>query len=625
MRGRIILGVSLASSLVFAGCGRKPYWTESYGERRPKAEERVNPSVRVRDVEPLSGDRMLAVADDVLSISRDGGKQWSRVAIWTGDEPMKARALARSKNGVHVVTDRGVFRSVDEGETWASVGEGVGEPYDLFGTSESVWVARRRGAVAGLDVPRKLDAGVVTAMIELAPKSILAGSFGKGVFRSTDGGATWAPSSQGLATTEVTSLAPVKSDVLAGTYGGGVFRSSDQGATWTGSSDGLEDLEVQALAFVGETHVLAGCRLGLFVSVDAGRTWKRQEGILGKDNVQVLAADAKGRAFAGTWGNGLYRSEDAGKTWSFTDVRAEPPTVTVISANPGGPMYAGMLSGEVFRFTPEDGGWAPHGKMDNSAVRFVVVAPDGKLFGATSRKLFFFEASRGAWKNVPVARPGIDLRGLVLNARGEILTSTFTMEFDDQRIRISPDMGVSWSEVSGDLMRGVIPPDLAADPSGNRILQGCKRISEDGGRTWKRLDVPSGDICLVAAGSKRTVLLGSNNRDGFGVDVIGEDGVMRDLALLEDAGKPSCVAMMSDGGVAMGIRSDVIVVGAGGSRPETRSTGRPECKKLVGRDDGSLVVVDQTGIHRSTDGGRTWKRVDGLQQAAAEVAGGAAQ
>ncbi len=623
MRGRIILGVSLASSLVFAGCGRKPYWTESYGERRPKAEERVNPSVRVRDVEPLSGDRMLAVADDALSISRDGGKQWSRVAIWTGDEPMKARAIARSKNGVHVVTDRGVFRSVDEGETWASVGEGVGEPYDLFGTSESVWVARRRGAVAGLDVARKLDAGVVTVMLELAPKSILAGSFGKGVFRSTDGGVTWAPSIQGLATTEVTSLAPVKSDVLAGTYGGGVFRSSDQGVTWTSSSEGLEDLEVQALASVGETHVLAGCRLGLFVSADAGRTWKRQEGALGKDNVQVLAADAKGRAFAGTWGNGLYRSEDAGKTWSFTDVRAEPPTVTVISANPGGPMYAGMLSGEVFRLTPEDGGWAPHGKLADSSVVFLVVAPDRRLFAATLRDLFFFEESRRAWKDVPVARQGIDLRGLVVNAKGELLTSTFTMSSDDQRIRISSDMGASWAEVPGDLMRGVMPPDLAADPSGNRILQGCTRISEDGGRTWKVLDVPSGDVCRVAAGRKRTALVGSNNWSSAGVHVVGEDGVKRDLASFE--GNPKCVAVMADGAVALAVGSEVMMIAANGSRPETRSTDRPGCKKLVGRDDGSLILLDAVGIHRSSDGGRTWKRVDGLQQAAAEVAGGAAR
>jgi photosystem II stability/assembly factor-like uncharacterized protein len=623
MRTRITLGVLLASSLVLAGCGRKPYWTENTGQRRPKAEERVNPSVRVRDVEPLSGDRMLAVADDVLSISRDGGKQWSRVAIWTGDEPMKARALARSKNGVHVVTNRGVFRSVDEGETWASMGEGVGDPYDLFGTSESVWVARRRGAVAGLDVPRKLDAGVVTVMLELPSKSMLAGSFGKGVFRSTDGGATWTPSLQGLTTTEVTSLAPVKSDVLVGTYGGGVFRSSDQGATWAISSEGLEDLEVQALTSVGETHVLAGCRLGLFISSDAGRTWKRQEGPLGKDNVQVLAADAKGRAFAGTWGNGLYRSDDAGKTWSFTDVRAEPPTVTVISSNPKGPMYAGMLSGEVFRFTPEDGGWASHGKMDDSAVRFVVVAPDGKLFGATSRKVFFFEESRRAWKDVPVARPGIDLRGLVVSARGELLTSTFTMSSDDQRIRITSDMGASWAEVPGDLMRGVMPPDLAADPSGNRILQGCKRISEDGGRTWKALDVPSGDVCLVAAGSKRTALVGSNNSSSAGVDVIGQDGVKRDMGSFD--GNPKCVAVMADGAVALAVSSEVRMIAAHGSRPETRSTDRPGCKKLVGRDDGSLILLDAAGIHRSSDGGRTWKRVDGLQDAAVAVAGGAAK
>jgi hypothetical protein len=136
------------------------------------------------------------------------------------------------------------------------------------------------------------------------------------------------------------------------------------------------------------------------------------------------------------------------------------------------------------------------------------------------------------------------------------------------------------------------------------------------------LDVPSGDVCLVAAGSKRTALVGSNNSSSAGVDVIGQDGVKRDMGSFD--GNPKCVAVMADGAVALAVGSEVMMIAANGSRPETRSTERPGCKKLVGRDDGSLILLDAVGIHRSSDGGRTWKRVDGLQ-AAAEVGGGVAR
>ena len=65
--------------------------------------------------------------------------------------------------------------------------------------------------------------------------TVLAGSYGEGVFRSTDGGATWAPASDGLT---ATALRTIRDDpaheggVICGTEPGRGFRSADGGQTW---------------------------------------------------------------------------------------------------------------------------------------------------------------------------------------------------------------------------------------------------------------------------------------------------------------------------------------------------------------------------------------------------------
>lgn len=66
------------------------------------------------------------------------------------------------------------------------------------------------------------------------PSTHYAGTLGGGVFKSTDGGATWSAVNTGLTATDVRALAidPVTPGMLcAGTYGGSVSKSTGGGAT----------------------------------------------------------------------------------------------------------------------------------------------------------------------------------------------------------------------------------------------------------------------------------------------------------------------------------------------------------------------------------------------------------
>jgi len=96
--------------------------------------------------------------------------------------------------------------------------------------------------------------------------------------------ATWSPaafsvwSTHGPSGGDVTALAIDLTDpavIYVGTPTAGVFRSTDGAATWRRASKGLGDLYVDALALDPSSPgtVYAGTLAGVFKTVDGGRSW----------------------------------------------------------------------------------------------------------------------------------------------------------------------------------------------------------------------------------------------------------------------------------------------------------------------------------------------------------------
>ena len=74
------------------------------------------------------------------------------------------------------------------------------------------------------------------------PDTLYAGTYGGGVFKSTNGGTNWTAINTGLTNTNVCALAidPQTPETLyAGTDGGGVFKSTNGGTNWTAMNTGL--------------------------------------------------------------------------------------------------------------------------------------------------------------------------------------------------------------------------------------------------------------------------------------------------------------------------------------------------------------------------------------------------
>ena len=334
---------------------------------------------------------------------------------WRGIGPYRGgRALAVSgvsgEPGVFYfgAAAGGVWKTIDSGATWRPIFDeqstsSIGAIAVAPSNHEVIYVGSGEGALRG---------------------NI---TWGDGVYKSTDGGKSWA--NVGLRDSrQIGALIvdPKNPDiVLVAAIGHafgpnaerGVFRSADGGKTWTkvlykddntGAIDVTFDPHDAKIVYAALWQVRrqpwnfssGGPGSGLYRSADGGLTWTQLKGnglpggILGRIDVSVSAADPK-RVYAMIEAEqgGLYRSDDAGAHWSrisddgrirqrawyFSKVYADPKNIDSVYV-----LNTGMLRSS-------DGGktWAlvaaPHGDhhglwIDPADSRHLINANDG---GAT--------------------------------------------------------------------------------------------------------------------------------------------------------------------------------------------------------------------------------------------------
>ncbi|MBI3194827.1 MAG: T9SS type A sorting domain-containing protein [Ignavibacteriae bacterium] len=107
------------------------------------------------------------------------------------------------------------------------------------------------------------------------------------------------------------------SNLYAGTAGAGVFRSTDGGATWEQKINGMYYQSVTAFAKSGANLIATGT-VNVYLSADNGDTWTAATGLPGGNGVSCLAASGA-NVFAGTSGKGVFVSTDNGATWSASN------------------------------------------------------------------------------------------------------------------------------------------------------------------------------------------------------------------------------------------------------------------------------------------------------------------
>jgi len=262
--------------------------------------------------------------------STDWAASWHRVLGRTSgvrlDGLGAARAIVPIANQVWLGGDNGLYVSDDFGETWAPVSLTRG----IRGLLLSRWPAADPTVYAGTGdgLLRSRDGGRTFAPTTLSgtavhrlewPGPALVVACDRGLVVTRDEGAHFAGPGRGLPAGPVRAMAlssyfSVDPMMFAAPASGGVFRSSDGGATWKAS--GLPAQVVGDLVWLGPFLYAAG-EHGFYRSQDGGASWTRLAASPGRPSRLLfpLAPAAGLEAFLAT-DRGLFRTMDAGEHWS---------------------------------------------------------------------------------------------------------------------------------------------------------------------------------------------------------------------------------------------------------------------------------------------------------------------
>lgn len=445
------------------------------------------------------------------------------------------------------------------------------------------------------------EGGTVTALAFTSSGVIYAGSWGSGVYKSVDHGATWTFANRGLVNGFIYSLAsdPTNSNVLyAGTYHNGVFKSTDGGDTWSPTGPGLNaSAVVYALAINPKNPkiIFAGTR--------------------GDEN--IVTNDCQGSDSGGSqiynYGGGVYRSVDAGATWQKVDgglgcgyiyglaIDPENPQLIYVATHQRGVMDS-INGGNTFQY--ESSG------LGDTSTRAIVIDPDNhsQLFLATwhggavymgntnSKGLITWNSANGGASGIAglhVIKVAIDPTGG--NGNCSLL---YALLFDSGfGLAKSGDCGTTWTKLAKDntINYGY---DLAVDPTApTHIFVGISGWgiyeSTNRGTNWTpantRLYNTSVNTLVVDPTSPTTLYAGTSN--GSGIFKSSDGGVTWGLS---STGLP----------VSTNLYPSILKIAADPLTPNTLYAG-----------------TDGSGIFKSIDGGAHWNAINTGVLAAVSPAG----
>ena len=169
------------------------------------------------------------------------------------------------------------------------------------------------------------DVALVTT-IKIFNGKLYAGTFKGGVFRSNDGGATWQPVSNGIASiNSISRLVIWNNELYAASYGEGVFKFDEARSQWNSFNNGLPPLvdgNVYDMAISHSTLVTAAGMNGDFYRYNQVlQSWDQlyynSHGLQPGLRVNTIMGDGNSilAGISGSRSAGLLRSDDNGDSW----------------------------------------------------------------------------------------------------------------------------------------------------------------------------------------------------------------------------------------------------------------------------------------------------------------------
>lgn len=373
----------------------------------------------------------------LLLVTEDGG------GSWVDRSPPNAKWL----HGVHVrgqklwaAGDSGLYVSEDLGQTWAA---------PVLSTAQGLRGVWMRDGLVGLAV-----------------------GYGEEIFRTADGGASWARVNEGPHDNWLKRVrfADATRAIAVG-FGGAVWTSSDAGQSWSLHTP-YAGSYLFAVPTVGARAWAVGTRGVIFRSDDWGASWARQTpGYSAAFLRMSFPTPLRGYA-VGELG-GIVYSDDGGKTWGLCAGQYGP----YAQANPS----MGVLGNSLRAVTFIDGleGWAVGDPVRSNGQ---TVLADSVILHTTDGGQTWTLQPSGTQASLRAVGFSSPLEGWAVGAKGTVLRTV--------------NGGASWSSQPGltsDLTDIAVLSDDEAWVSGHQLLA----HTVDGGATWTRVNKALGILYSV--------------------------------------------------------------------------------------------------------------------------------
>lgn len=172
---------------------------------------------------------------------------------------------------------------------------------------------------------------------------------------------------EGIGRLNVVAFHPTdQNKIYVGAPSGGFWMSSNGGSTWATTTDSLATLGVSAIIvdYSNPVKILIGTGdrdagdapgLGVYKSLDGGLTWSASKTGMGNQTVGKIIQDpTNSQVFLAATGGGIYRSTDGGANWTqtrsgnFKDICFKPGDPSIVYAAYNADFYRSVNNGQSF-------------------------------------------------------------------------------------------------------------------------------------------------------------------------------------------------------------------------------------------------------------------------------------
>ncbi len=443
--------------------------------------------------------------------------------------------------------------------------------------------------------------GDVSAIISHEGK-LFAGTWGNGMFMSTNKGDNWVHINNGLGNLYINDLVIVNGYLVAGTNDDGIYVSSDDGSTWKEANSGLNEVEIRDLAVTGDT-ILAGTDADLYCSADYGATWKAID--KGLFNGSIHALGVSGDCFLANTDIGTFLSTDRGANWTQLEFSEIMDTMVYFFESTGSTVFASTQSG-LYVSSNNGRNWSLS-NGDLSGVLINRFAVDGEDLYCCHNYDIYKSTNKGAsWKKLVTV-------DCFITALAMDESNIYAGVWSEGIIRTAKNGLVSDTANTGLVCYKIARLFIINDKFYASFLKGPDSeglfFSTDKGYSWKsnapKLSFETGSFYALTKIDNK--LFGGNGDGLYVSDNEGTTWVKSDDGItgFDNFSVNSIVQKGSK--IFVGIQSGLYVsLDSGRTWALAKKTGAPIRPYSVVANDEAIYAGTNTGIRVSEDEGLTW-------------------